>query len=87
MLPPDGYTKAVPGQVCKLRRSFYGLKQASRQWNREFCPKLVQFGFRQSAHDHGLFIKQTPQSFFALLVHVDDVLITWPLETKIAPVK
>ena len=87
MLPPDGYNKAVPGQVCKLRRSFYDLKQASRKWNREFCPKLVQFGLRQSAHDYGLFIKQTPRSFFALLVHVDDVLITWPLETKIVHVK
>ena len=87
MLPADGYTKAVPGQVCKLRRSLYGLKQASREWNQEFCPKLVQFGFRQFAHDDGLFIKQTPQSFFALLVHVDDVLIPWPLEAKIVHVK
>ena len=30
MLPSDGYTKAAPGQVCRLRRSLYGLKQASR---------------------------------------------------------
>ena len=34
-----------------------------------------------------MFIKQTPQSFFALLVHVDDVLIPWPLEAKIVHVK
>ena len=87
MLPADGYTKAVPGQVCKLRRSLYGLKQASREWNQEFFPNLVQFGFRQFADDHGLFIKQTPQSFFALLVHVDDALIPWPLEAKIVHVK
>ena len=30
MLPPNGYTKAAPGQVFRLRRSLYGLKQASR---------------------------------------------------------
>ncbi|KAJ8770241.1 hypothetical protein K2173_011777 [Erythroxylum novogranatense] len=26
MVPPEGYTKASKGQVCKLLRSLYGLK-------------------------------------------------------------
>nr|GEY32914.1 hypothetical protein [Tanacetum cinerariifolium] len=42
MLPPEGYTKAKPGQVCKLNRSLYGLKQASRQWNQELTIFLVE---------------------------------------------
>ena len=87
MLPPDGYTKAAPGQVCRLRRSLYGLKQASRQWNLEFCSKLTQFGFTQSAHDHCLFIKRSSTSFLALLVYVDDVLITGTNENDILQVK
>lgn len=57
MLPPDGYTKAAAGQVCHLKRSIYGLKQASRQLNAELSDKLLQFGFTQSQHDYCLFIK------------------------------
>ena len=87
MLPPDGYTKAALGQVCHLRRSLYGLKKASRQWNLEFCSKLTQFGFTQSAHDHCLFIKRSSNSFLALLVYVDDVLITGTNEDDILQVK
>ena len=49
MLPPQGYSKALPGQVCKLNRSLYGLKQASRQWNIELKNFLLHsLGFIQS---------------------------------------
>ncbi|KAL0461106.1 UNVERIFIED_CONTAM: Retrovirus-related Pol polyprotein from transposon RE1 [Sesamum latifolium] len=44
MHPPDGYL--VPaGHVCRLKRSLYGFKQASRQWNQEFTSQIVAFGF------------------------------------------
>ena len=87
MLPPDGYTKAAPSQICHLRRSLYGLKQVARQWNLEFCYKLTQFDFTQTAHDHCLFIKRSSKSFLALLVYVDDVLITGTNEVDILHVK
>lgn len=76
-----------PGQVCKLKRSLYGLKQASREWNLEFCRKLFDIGFVQSHSDHFLFTCETGDSFVCLLVYVDDVLVTSPLITIINEVK
>ncbi|KAL0374374.1 UNVERIFIED_CONTAM: Retrovirus-related Pol polyprotein from transposon RE2 [Sesamum radiatum] len=86
MMPPDGYSTS-PGHVCKLQRSLYDLKQASRQWNLEFTLKVADFGFKQSAHDHCLFIKPAPQGFVALLVYVDDILVMAPTEDLIAEIK
>ncbi|KAL2231220.1 UNVERIFIED_CONTAM: Retrovirus-related Pol polyprotein from transposon RE1 [Sesamum indicum] len=44
MVPPAGY-KINSVLVCKLERSLYGFKQASRQWNVELTLKLQEFGF------------------------------------------
>ncbi|KAL0371752.1 UNVERIFIED_CONTAM: Retrovirus-related Pol polyprotein from transposon RE1 [Sesamum calycinum] len=76
MTPPKGYEKAHPGLVCKLKESLYGLKQASSQWNIDLTSKLEAYGFKQSPHDHCLFTMRSDSCFLALIVYVDDVLLT-----------
>ncbi|KAL0281854.1 UNVERIFIED_CONTAM: Retrovirus-related Pol polyprotein from transposon RE1 [Sesamum angustifolium] len=84
MTPPEGY-EAPSGMVCKLKRSLYVLKQASRQWNLDFTTQLTAYGFRGSANDHCLFT--LAHDFLALLVYVDNVLITGTSDTLIQNVK
>ncbi|KAL2236118.1 UNVERIFIED_CONTAM: Retrovirus-related Pol polyprotein from transposon RE1 [Sesamum indicum] len=74
MTPPEGYTVAITWSVSW--RSLYGLKQASHQWNVELTFCLTAYDFNQSAHDHYLFVKHTPTGPMALLVYVNDILLT-----------
>nr|GEW20321.1 putative zinc finger, CCHC-type [Tanacetum cinerariifolium] len=76
MQPPAGCNDASPGEVCKLKKSLYGLKQASRQWNHELSKFLQALGFTQSKNDCSLFVKKHKDEFIAVLVYVDDILIT-----------
>ncbi|PKI35626.1 hypothetical protein CRG98_044080, partial [Punica granatum] len=52
---PPGFSTSKDGSVCRLRKSLYGLRQASRNWFSKFADALRQYGFIQSGADHSLF--------------------------------
>ena len=73
---PPGVTNSEGGKVCKLKKALYGLKQSPRAWFGRFTKSMKAFGYRQSNSDHTLFIKRKSGKLTALIVYVDDMVVT-----------
>ncbi|GKC20988.1 ribonuclease H-like domain-containing protein [Tanacetum coccineum] len=50
--------------------------QAPRQWNAKLTTALAEHGFEQSKFDYSLYTKHRSGMFIALLVYIDDIMIT-----------
>lgn len=74
--PPGFVHPDFPHHVCKLRKSIYGLKQASRAWFAKLCDRLLSLGFRCSPSNSSLFILRTDLGCLYILIYVDDILVT-----------
>jgi hypothetical protein len=83
---PPGYD-ASPSKVCKLNKSLYGLKQASRQWYSKLSAALISLGYKASQADPSLYVKSRGASFTALLVYVDDIVLSGTSIDEIQSVK
>ena len=58
MTQPEGFTDPkYPNGVCKLHKSIYGLKQASRSWNLCFDEKIKEFGFLRSEDEPCVYVR------------------------------
>jgi hypothetical protein len=75
MAIPEGVQVDKQNQVCKLLKSLYGLKQASRKWYEKLTSLLLSEGYTQSAADYSLFTLRKDNQFIALLVYVDDIIL------------
>ncbi|XP_071689212.1 uncharacterized mitochondrial protein AtMg00810-like [Rutidosis leptorrhynchoides] len=84
---PQGYFSKNETKVCRLVKSLYGLKQAPRQWNEKLTQALKENNFVQSVSDYSLFVKSENDIFVALLVYVDDIVITGNNEFEIEKFK
>lgn len=76
MKPPPGLLQQGNNIVCRLNKSLYGLKQASRNWFSTFSDTIQKAGYTQSKADYSLFTRTQSNSFTAILIYVDDILLT-----------
>ncbi|XP_077232489.1 uncharacterized protein LOC143869816 [Tasmannia lanceolata] len=77
MVQPEGFDAAGEDnqKVCKLQRSIYGLKQASRSWNHRFDQVVKEFGFSQNIDEACVYKKFNVSVVTFLVLYVDDIVL------------
>lgn len=74
MLQPQGYSDGT-SKVCHLRKSLYGLKQASHVWNAKLNAALLDFGLTRSKQDPCIYYKRNGRKLLVVAIYVDDMLL------------
>ncbi|GJR53988.1 retrotransposon protein, putative, ty1-copia subclass [Tanacetum coccineum] len=70
IVQPEGFVDPNhPRKVCKLQRSIYGLKQASRSWNKRFDEKIKRFGFSQNHDEPYVYQKASGSNVIFLILY------------------
>ncbi|GKE38870.1 retrotransposon protein, putative, ty1-copia subclass [Tanacetum coccineum] len=76
MVQPEGFVNPNhPRRVCKLQRSIYGLKQASRSWNKRFDKEIKKYGFTQNPDESCVYKRASGSIIVFLILYVDDILL------------
>ena len=75
MTQSEIFTPRKGNKVCKLQRSIYGLKQASRSWNIRFNEIIKEFDFSQNTDEPCVYKKDSGSAVMFLMLHVNDILL------------
>ncbi|KAL0457624.1 UNVERIFIED_CONTAM: hypothetical protein Slati_0389600 [Sesamum latifolium] len=73
---PKGFTSVGEEQkVCRLQRSIYGIKQASRSWNTYFDKVIRGYDFIKNEFDSCVYKKISGHTVSYIVLYVDDMLL------------
>jgi hypothetical protein len=74
MTHPEGFVDPEnAGTICKLQRSIYGLKQASRSWNIRFDEVDKRFGFIKNEEEPCVYKRASGSALVFLVLYVDEI--------------
>lgn len=82
-----GFSTSSSPLVCRLNKSLYGLRQASRQWFSKLSKALLSKGYISSKNDYSFLTKSLAGSFVILVVYVDDILLVGDDITEMNSIK
>lgn len=80
-------SKTYPNYICKLKKTLYGLKQASSAWYEKIRKFLEQSGYLVAPSNSGLFIKVKNEILTIILIYMDDLIITRDNKNKICQIR
>jgi hypothetical protein len=76
MKQPKGFImEGKKDMGCRLKKSIYGLKQASRQWYLKFNETIIRFGFKENIENNCVYAKFKNGKYIFLILYVDDILL------------
>ena len=76
MQQPEGFiARGQEHMACKLQRSIYGLKQASRTWNIRFDQAITLYNFEKSPDEPYVYKRIQGTKVVFLVLYVDDILL------------
>ena len=76
MQQPEGFiARGQEHMACKLQRSIYGLKQATRTWNIRFDQAITLYDFEKSPDEPCVYKRIQGTKVVFLVLYVDDILL------------
>ena len=76
MAQPEGYHFGNPGDVLRLKKSLYGLKQAGRVWSETLDEELKKNGFERVKSDSSLYVYKKGPTRIIIPIYIDDITIS-----------
>ena len=86
LAPPAG-VQVPDGDVLRLLKSLYGLRQSNKCWNDRFHSFLIKLGFARSPTESCLYWRRTSRGVVLIVIYVDDMLICYNDEEEATQIK